>query len=137
MTVIGESAAVVAATRLGYPVALKAGDPKMVHKSDTGAVRLNLSDEADVRAAYGAIGARLGQPEPAVLVQAMATGAVELVAGIVHDPLFGSLVMTGLGGVHTELFDDRAFRLVPMTDRDAAGCGGPTRGAPADRLPRQ
>jgi hypothetical protein len=46
---------------------------------------------------------------------------VELVAGIVHDPLFGSLVMLGLGGVHTDLFADRALRLLPLTDAGAAG----------------
>ena len=46
---------------------------------------------------------------------------MELVAGIVHDPLFGSLVMLGLGGVHTDVFADRSLRLVPVTDTDAAG----------------
>jgi acyl-CoA synthetase (NDP forming) len=53
-----------------------------------------------------------------------------MVAGIVHDPLFGSLVMVGLGGVHTDLFADRSFRLVPMTDRDAARMWRSLRAAP-------
>jgi len=83
-------------------------------------VRLSLADDAAVRAACHEIGNAVADPQPAVLVQAMAAGQVELVAGIVHDQLFGSLVMVGLGGVHTELFADRAFRLVPMTDRDAS-----------------
>jgi acyl-CoA synthetase (NDP forming) len=60
----------------------------------------------------------------------MAAGTVELVAGIVHDPLFGSLVMTGLGGVHTDLFGDRTFRLVPMTDLDAGRMWRSLRAAP-------
>ena len=60
----------------------------------------------------------------------MARGSVELVAGVVHDPLFGSLVMVGLGGVHTDLLGDRAFRLVPMTDLDAGRMWRSLRAAP-------
>jgi acyl-CoA synthetase (NDP forming) len=62
----------------------------------------------------------MGTANPRVIVQPMASGLVELVAGIVHDRTFGSLVMLGLGGVHTDLFGDRAFALVPMTDLDAS-----------------
>jgi acyl-CoA synthetase (NDP forming) len=124
------SGAVEAAGQLGYPVALKAADPGLVHKSDIGAVRLGLADAAAVRAAYRAIAAAVGQEAPPVLVQTMAQGTVELVAGIVHDPLFGSLVMTGLGGVHTDLLADRAFRLVPLTDLDAGRMWRSLRGAP-------
>jgi acyl-CoA synthetase (NDP forming) len=60
----------------------------------------------------------------------MARGTVELVAGVVHDPLFGSLVMAGLGGVHTDLFGDRALRLVPLTDLDAGRMWRSLRAAP-------
>jgi acyl-CoA synthetase (NDP forming)/L-amino acid N-acyltransferase YncA len=122
--------AMAAADELGYPVALKAADPQLVHKSDVGAVHLGLAGPAEVDAAYRAIGAVLDRPTPAVLVQPMAAGTVELVAGIVHDPLFGSLVMTGLGGVHTDLLGDRAFRLVPMTDLDAGRMWRSLRAAP-------
>ena len=129
--VVGDAAgAAEAAEELGYPVALKAADPQLVHKSDLGAVRLGLAGAAAVRAAYQAVAAAVGQESPAVLVQPMARGTVELVAGIVHDPLFGSLVMTGLGGVHTDLLGDRAFRLVPLTDLDAGRMWRSLRGAP-------
>ncbi len=111
-------------------MAVKAGDPQLVHKSDVGAVKVGLLDAAAVRAAYREIAAALGRSEPLVLVQPMATGNVELVAGIVHDQLFGSLVMAGLGGVHTDLFADRVFRLVPMTDRDAGRMWRSLRAAP-------
>jgi len=60
----------------------------------------------------------------------MRRGGVELVVGAVHDPLFGSLVMLGLGGVHTDLLDDRTFRLLPVTDRDASRMWRSLRGAP-------
>ncbi len=130
VTAVGEGTAVAEAERLGFPVAVKAGDPQLVHKSDVGAVKVGLLDAAAVRAAYREIAAALGRSEPLVLVQPMATGNVELVAGIVHDQLFGSLVMAGLGGVHTDLFADRVFRLVPMTDRDANRMWRSLRAAP-------
>jgi acyl-CoA synthetase (NDP forming)/L-amino acid N-acyltransferase YncA len=125
----GEEEAVGAAERLGYPVVLKSADPDLVHKSDVGGVRLGLAGPAAVRAGYRAVTAA-GRAECGALVQPTARGQVELVAGIVHDPLFGSLVMTGLGGVHTDLLGDRAFRLVPMTDRDAGRMWRSLRSAP-------
>jgi acyl-CoA synthetase (NDP forming)/GNAT superfamily N-acetyltransferase len=109
-----------AADEVGYPVAVKAADPALVHKSDVGAVRLGLPDADAVRAAYHAIAGALGVGFPAVLVQPMARGPVELVAGLVHDPLFGSLVLVGHGGTSTDLYADRALRLLPVTDLDAA-----------------
>jgi acyl-CoA synthetase (NDP forming) len=112
--------AVTAATRAGYPVVLKAADPNLVHKTEMRVVRLGLTDAAAVADAYTAIAAALKQDNPEVLVQPMRTGGVEMVAGVVHDPLFGSLVMTGLGGIHTDLLGDRAFQLLPVTDVDAA-----------------
>src|SRR5690606_2214916 len=123
-------AAVAAAGEVGYPVAVKAAGPQLIHKSDLGLVRLGLTGADAVRDAYRAIAATLGQPRPPVLVQPMAHGTVELVAGIVHDPLFGSLVMTGLGGIHTDLLGDRAFRLVPLTDLDAGRMWRSLRSAP-------
>jgi acyl-CoA synthetase (NDP forming)/GNAT superfamily N-acetyltransferase len=123
-------AAVAAAGETGYPVVVKAAAPDLVHKSDVGAVWLNLHDAAAVRGAYEAIGAALRQKAPDVIVQAMAEAGAELVAGVVHDRLFGSLVMLGLGGVHTDLLGDRTFRLLPVTDADAAAMWRSLRGAP-------
>jgi acyl-CoA synthetase (NDP forming) len=60
----------------------------------------------------------------------MRRGGVELVVGVVHDPLFGSLVMLGLGGAHTDLLGDRTFRLLPVTDLDARRMWRSLRGAP-------
>ena len=130
VTAVGEAEVVTQAARLHFPVAIKVSDPGVVHKTDIGGVKLNVRDEDGARTAYRDIAAAVGNPEPAVLVQPMAGGQVELVAGIVHDPLFGSLVMVGLGGVHTEVFADRAFRLVPMTDRDAGRMWRSLRAAP-------
>jgi acyl-CoA synthetase (NDP forming) len=75
-TATGEQEAVLEASRLGYPVALKSADPNLVHKSDIGGVKLHLATEEAVRTAYREIAAAMGEPGPAVLVQRMATGDV-------------------------------------------------------------
>jgi acyl-CoA synthetase (NDP forming)/L-amino acid N-acyltransferase YncA len=121
--------AVAAAERIGYPVVLKSADPELVHKTDSGGVRLGLTGPDQVRAAFDAVAAA-GQPGTGVLVQKQMSKPVELVAGVAHDPLFGSVVLLGLGGVHTDLLGDRALRLVPMTDLDAGRMWRELRGAP-------
>jgi acyl-CoA synthetase (NDP forming) len=127
-TVSTELAMLTAAAELGYPVVLKSAKTDLVHKSDVGGVRLNLRDGDAAAAAYHGIVNATGDPH--VLVQKQSPQGVELVAGIAHDPLFGSVVMSGLGGVHTELFADRALRLLPVTDRDAVEMWRGLRGAP-------
>jgi acetyl coenzyme A synthetase (ADP forming)-like protein len=107
------------AAHLGPPVALKAAGPDLVHKSDVGGVCLDLRSEADVEDAYRDMTSRLGDRMTGATVQQMARAGVETIVGVVQDPLFGPLVMFGLGGVATELLDDRAFRILPLTDLDA------------------
>ncbi|MGC9669774.1 GNAT family N-acetyltransferase [Planosporangium sp. 12N6] len=119
-----------AAARLGYPVVVKAADPTITHKTDRHLVQLDLADSGAVRDAYAAITATLGDPQAPVVVQPMRHGGVELAVGVVHDPLFGSLVMLGLGGTHTDLLGDRTFRLLPVTDLDAHRMWRSLRGAP-------
>ncbi|MGA5298297.1 GNAT family N-acetyltransferase [Nucisporomicrobium flavum] len=121
--------AVAAAERLGFPVVVKSADPALVHKSDTGAVRLNLTGAAAVRAAFDAVTAA-GAPGTGAVVQRQVRAPVELVAGIAHDPLFGSVVLLGLGGVQTDLLGDRSLRLVPITDLDAGRMWRDLRAAP-------
>jgi acyl-CoA synthetase (NDP forming) len=109
-----------AAAAVGLPVALKAVGPDLVHKSDVGGVQLDLSSRADVEDAYRDMASRLGERMTGAVVQQMARPGVETIVGVVQDPLFGPLVMFGLGGVATELLGDRAFRILPLTDLDAA-----------------
>jgi acyl-CoA synthetase (NDP forming) len=115
---------------LGFPVAMKATRPGLVHKSELGGVHLGLSSEPAVREAYLAIAHSLEDPEPQVALQPMVPTGVELVVGVAHDPLFGSLVMVGLGGVQTDVLGDRSFRALPLTDRDAAAMWRELRAAP-------
>jgi acyl-CoA synthetase (NDP forming) len=105
---------------LGFPVVMKATRPGLVHKTEAGGVRLGLSEESAVRAAYLSIAGALDEAEPHVALQPMVQTGVELVVGVVHDALFGSLVMVGLGGVYTDVLGDRSFRSLPLTDQDAA-----------------
>ena len=115
----GAEAAAVA-TRLGFPVVLKASGPDLVHKSDVGGVHLDLGDAGAVAAAYEDMAGRLGPAMTGGIVQQMAAPGVETIVGVVQDPLFGPLVMFGLGGIATELLGDRSFRVLPLTDADAA-----------------
>ncbi|MGC4860206.1 GNAT family N-acetyltransferase [Micromonospora sp. DT41] len=120
-------AAVDAAAGLGFPVALKAAAPGLRHRVDLGAVRLDLPDEATVRRAYAELAARFGAE---VLVQPMVPPGVACVVEVMEDPAFGPVVGFGLGGVATELLGDRAWRAVPLTDRDAAELVDEPRAAP-------
>ncbi len=119
VSVTSATAAAAEADRLGFPVALKASGAQVVHKSDVGGVRLNLGSAEDVAAAYDEMAARVGTSMTGAILQRMARPGVETIVGVVLDPLFGPLVMFGMGGVATELLRDRAFRILPLTDADA------------------
>jgi acyl-CoA synthetase (NDP forming)/GNAT superfamily N-acetyltransferase len=115
---------------LGFPVVMKATRPGLVHKTEAGGVHLGLSDESAVRAAYLSIARALDEAEPHVALQPMVQTGVELVVGVAHDALFGSLVMVGLGGIHTDLLGDQSFRSLPLTDQDAGAMWRELRAAP-------
>lgn len=115
-----EAEAVAAADRLGGPVALKAVVPGLLHKSDLGGVLLGVSGDEAVRRAYRSLQERFGDPLRGVLVQPMVPSGVETLVGVVSDETFGPLVVFGAGGVITDLVGDRASRLAPVTDLDAA-----------------
>ena len=119
--------ALLAARRLGWPVAVKAAEDGLRQRVDLGAVRLDVSGERDLRAAYDAI-ARLASGE--VIVQRMAPPGVAVRVESVEDPSFGALVSIGVGGIATELLADRAYRAVPLTDVDAADMVRSLRAAP-------
>jgi acetyl coenzyme A synthetase (ADP forming)-like protein len=112
------------ARQLGFPVAVKLASQRLVHKTEIGCVRLGLNDEAAVRQAFEEIRDRLMIDKQldameGVLVQPMISGGTETLVGVVHDPLFGPLIVFGLGGIHVEILGDVCFRVTPLTDRDA------------------
>jgi acyl-CoA synthetase (NDP forming) len=125
-----EDEAATAAAAAGYPVVLKADVPGLVHKSDAGAVLLDLRDEAAVRSGYQQLAERFGDRLAAVEVEPMITGGTEVIVGVADDQMFGPLVVFGLGGVATEVLADHVARLAPLTEDDADAMMGSLRSAP-------
>jgi acyl-CoA synthetase (NDP forming)/GNAT superfamily N-acetyltransferase len=125
-----EDEAVRAFEAVAGPVVVKADVPGLVHKTDAGAVELDLRTEADVRNAYRRLTGRFGERQRSVLVQPMITGGTEVIVGVADDHMFGPLVVFGLGGVATEVLADHTARLTPLTDTDVDRLIGSIRSAP-------
>ena len=109
---------------LGGKIALKIDSADIPHKSDIGAVSLHLQTEAEVRHAFAQIQARVKQVRPdakinGMLAARMVLGGVECIAGVRRDPVFGYVLVLGLGGVHAELLKDVSLRVLPISRSDA------------------
>jgi acetyltransferase len=129
----GEAA--VVAKQIGFPVAIKIQSSDVVHKTDVGGVKLNLRTEEEAAKAFDEIRASLAKAKPGarfdgVTVEPMVSGGIETIVGMSRDPLFGPVVLFGLGGVAVELLRDVSVRVAPITDRDAEEMVGEIRGAP-------
>jgi acyl-CoA synthetase (NDP forming) len=137
--------AVATAKKIGFPVAMKAQAAKLAHKTEAGGVMLNIADEAGVRAAWQKLHDNIEKHQPGlkldgVLVEKMSARGLELVVGAKRDPLWGPVVLVGLGGIMVEALGD--VRLLPadlseaaiveeLHKLKAAKLLGPFRGAPA------
>jgi acetyltransferase len=118
------SAAAKIASELGFPVVMKIDSPDIIHKSDVGGVALGIASEAEARDTYERLvriadSAVPGSRIHGVLIQRQLSGGIETIAGLSRDPLFGPLVMFGLGGVYVEALRDVVFRLAPIDPREA------------------
>ncbi len=123
-----------AAGSLGYPVVLKVELPDLPHKTEAGVVRLNIHSADEVRAAHQTIMAKVNAVTPApringVLVQRMMPQGIEMVVGARIDPLFGPLVVVGLGGILVELLQDSALAPAPVTHDEALALLAQLKGA--------
>ncbi|MCL2780589.1 MAG: acetate--CoA ligase family protein [Actinomycetia bacterium] len=110
--------AVAAADDIGYPVAMKVLSAKITHRASAGLVRLSVPDPDSVRRTYDELAAASlasGAVPDAIMVQQMAPRGTELLMSGFRDPTFGPIVSAGAGGVETELIDDVAFDLAPLT----------------------
>jgi acyl-CoA synthetase (NDP forming)/GNAT superfamily N-acetyltransferase len=124
-------AAVAAAAGLGGHVVLKADVPGLLHKTVADAVELDLHGADEVRSAMDRLQARFAGRMSGVLVEPMVAGGIETLAGVVQEPVFGPVVVFGLGGIATGVLADYAARLAPLTDADAEDLIRAIRAAPA------
>ena len=100
----------------GFPVAVKVSSTAILHKTELGAVRLGVADPGQLAEAVSDLRARFpGEP---LLVEAMERPGVEAIVGFFRDPVFGLCVMVGVGGIYAELYQDVAFRRLPVTESD-------------------
>jgi len=117
--------AVRAAEAIGYPVVLKIASEDVAHKTEAGGVVLNVADADAVRDAHARILANVARHAPGaridgVLVAPMVAGGTELIAGVSQDPVFGPIVMVGMGGIYAEVLKDVAVQAAPVTEDEAA-----------------
>lgn len=116
--------AVEIAGKEGYPVVMKIVSPDVLHKSDSGGVKLDVRNATQVKNAYREIVSSIKRTQPkamieGITVQKMARQGVEVIIGMSKDAQFGPVLMFGLGGIMVEILKDVAFRVVPLTKRDA------------------
>ena len=119
-----EEEAVTIANSIDYPVVMKMTSKTTSHKTDVGGVRVNIQSEAQLRAEYKDLIAKLEERGlldglEGVIIQEMVKGNREMVCGIATDPQYGPMMMFGLGGVFIEVMKDVTFRIAPLTDIDA------------------
>jgi acyl-CoA synthetase (NDP forming) len=140
------SEALTAAKKIGYPVAIKIVSPDIIHKTDFGGVRINITSDEHLQECYTEMLKTIKSKKPdaeiwGVMVQKMApAGGLETILGMKRDPHFGPLLMFGLGGILVEVLKDVVFRVAPVNDLSvesmitgirAYRLLGPFRGKPA------
>ena len=116
--------AVSLSQKMSFPVALKIVSPDVIHKSDSGGVKLSLNNVTEVKKAYDEILKKVKKQYPdavihGVSVQKMIRPGTEVIVGTSKDPQFGPVIMFGLGGIFVELLKDVSFRVIPVEQRDA------------------
>jgi len=112
------------AQMIGFPVALKISSPDILHKSDLGGVKLNLSNPEQVRDAFELMMLRIGRRAPdahldGAYIEKMCPRGREVILGMTRDPQFGPMLMFGLGGIFVEVMKDVTFYLAPITAEEA------------------
>jgi acyl-CoA synthetase (NDP forming) len=114
-----DAEAAAAAGRLGFPVALKICSGSVPHKTERGGVSLNIKDASALKRAVREMKKRFADIPFALLVQKMARPGTELILGCRRDPVFGPIVLVGIGGIFTEIFRDSVIELAPVEEKDA------------------
>ncbi|MDB5873299.1 MAG: Acetyl-CoA synthetase, partial [Ramlibacter sp.] len=139
--VTSADAAVQAAGTIGYPLVMKIVSPDILHKSEIGGVLVNIANADQVRAGYATLldRARTAAPKAritGVLLATQVRGGVETIIGVTRDPVFGPIVMFGLGGIFVEVFKDVSFRRAPFGPDEARRMIAEVKGAALLKGPR-
>ncbi len=111
--------AATVAQDFGFPVVLKGLGSTLLHKTERGLVHLNLANKTAVERAARAIEREAKDELEGILVQPYLTGKREFVAGLSRDPVFGPVLMFGIGGIFTEALADITLGIAPLTEKDA------------------
>jgi acyl-CoA synthetase (NDP forming) len=111
--------AVRAAKKIGYPIALKLISPNILHKSDVGALALNIRDRWVLESEFRRLEKMASKKPTCILVQGYRPGRFELIIGGRTDMQFGPIVLLGSGGIYTEVLRDMAIRICPINKAEA------------------
>ena len=103
--------------KVKYPVALKVCSRKILHKTDVGGVKLNISSKEELMETFEQFEKKF--PGETFLVDEMVEKGVEMIIGLIQDSTFGLSIMCGVGGIYTELYQDVSFRVIPIDEYDA------------------
>ena len=119
-----EADAIKIAKQIGYPVVMKIASPQIIHKSDAGGVKVNLTNDTEIKEAFKTIVANAKKYNKnaeikGVLIVEMVKGGKELIIGSKLEPGFGPVIMLGMGGIYVEVLKDVTFKLAPVTDKEA------------------
>ena len=119
-----ENDAVKIAKKIGYPVVMKIASPQIIHKSDAGGVKVNLTNDQDLKSAFKEIVANAKKYNKkavikGVLIVEMVKGGKEMIIGSKLEPGMGPVIMLGMGGIYVEVLKDVTFKLAPITDKEA------------------
>jgi len=119
-----ENDAVKIAKKIGYPVVMKIASPQIIHKSDAGGVKVNLTHDNEVKSAFNEIVANAKKYNKkaeikGVLIVEMIKGGKEMIIGSKLEPGMGPVIMLGMGGIYVEVLKDVTFKLAPITDNEA------------------
>ena len=119
-----ENDAVKNAKKIGYPIVMKIASPQIIHKSDAGGVKVNLTSDNEVKAAFKEIVSNAKKYNKkaeikGVLIVEMVKGGKEMIIGSKQEPGMGPVIMLGMGGIYVEVLKDVTFKLAPVTDDEA------------------
>jgi 4-hydroxybutyrate---CoA ligase (ADP-forming) len=119
-----EADAIKIAKQIGYPVVMKIASPQIIHKSDAGGVKVNLTNDSEIKEAFKTIITNAKKYNKkaeikGVLIVEMVKGGKELIIGSKLEPGFGPVIMLGMGGIYVEVLKDVTFKLAPVTDKEA------------------